>query len=207
MSLYAKRALAALHVDVRVQAPVTECDADGVTIGAGHRVERLPAGTVIWAAGVAASPAGQWLGVETDVQGRVPVAANLTVPGMPNVFVIGDAAKIVNPDGVAAPGTAPAAKQQGRYIARVIAAKLKHEPGPKPFRYRNVGNLATIGRRSAVVEMGWLKLKGRLAWWLWGIAHVYFLIGLPSPLIVSIRWLWEYLTYGKGARLITGNRD
>lgn len=205
MSRYARESLQQLHVEVRVNSTVTQCDAGGVTIGEAHREERLSAGTVLWAAGVAASPAGQWLGVATDRHGRVEVKPDLSIDGDPNVFVIGDAAHVVDSRGVAVPGTAPAAKQQGRYVAKSINARLQHSRPPAPFRYRSIGNLATIGRRSAVVEFGRLKLKGRLAWWLWGIAHIYFLIGIPSPLIVSIRWLWEYLTYGKGARLITGN--
>jgi NADH dehydrogenase len=204
MSRYAKEALKGLHVEVRVGSPVTRCDANGVTIGEAHREERIPAATVLWAAGVAASPVGTWLGIETDRAGRVAVGPDLSIEGDPNVFVIGDAARIVDSRGVPVPGTAPAAKQQGRYVGRLIERKLKRRAAPPAFRYRNVGNLATIGRRSAVVEFGKLKLRGRLAWWLWGIAHIYFLIGLPSPFIVSFRWLWEYLTYGKGARLITG---
>jgi NADH dehydrogenase len=204
MSRYAKKSLEQLHVEVRVNSPVTQCDAGGVTIGEAHRQERLPAGTVLWAAGVAASPAGRWLETETDRQGRVEVMPDLSINGHPNVFVIGDAAHVVDSRGVTVPGTAPAAKQQGRYVAKSIVARLNHRRPPAAFRFRSIGNLATIGRRSAVVEFGRLKLTGRLAWWLWGIAHIYFLIGIPSPLIVSIRWLWEYATYGKGARLITG---
>jgi NADH dehydrogenase len=207
MARYAKHSLQQLHVEVRVNSRVTECDADGVTIGEAHREERLSAGTVLWAAGVAASPVGRWLGVATDRQGRVEVKPDLSIDGDPNVFVIGDAAHVVDSRGAAVPGTAPAAKQQGRYVAKAINARLNHTRPPGPFRYRSIGNLATIGRRSAVVEFGRLRLKGRLAWWLWGIAHIYFLIGIPSPLIVSIRWLWEYLTYGKGARLITGHSN
>lgn len=208
MSRYAKESLERLHVDVRVDSPVTRCDAGGVTIGEAHREEQLTAGTVLWAAGVSASPAGRWLDAATDRHGRVEVMPDLSIDGHPNVFVIGDAARIVDARGALVPGTAPAAKQQGRHVAKSINAKLKHRRPPAAFRYRSIGNLATIGRRSAVVEFGWLKLKGRPAWWLWGIAHIYFLIGMPSPLIVSIRWLWEYVTYGKGARLITGeSRD
>ena len=204
MSAYARRALERLHVDVRVRTPVVDCNAEGVTLGAGGQSERMPAATVIWAAGVAASPVGAWLGVDTDRQGRVPVQADLSVAGAENVFVIGDAARIVDAGGQAVPGIAPAAKQQGRYVAGVIAARIANRPVSGPFRYRHAGNLATIGRRSAVVEIGRFRLRGRLAWWLWGMAHIYFLIGLPSPFIVSFRWLWEYVTYGKGARLITG---
>ncbi len=204
MSAYAQRALERLHVDVRVQTPVVDCDPLGVTLGANNLRERMPAATVIWAAGVAASPVGAWLGVETDRQGRIPVQGDLSIAGANSVFVIGDAARVVDADGKAVPGIAPAAKQQGRYVAQVIAARIANRTAPPPFRYRHAGNLATIGRRAAVVEIGRFRLRGRLAWWLWGIAHIYFLIGLPSPFIVSFRWLWEYLTYGKGARLITG---
>jgi NADH dehydrogenase len=204
---YAERSLLRLQVDIRLNSVVTDCDADGITLVKNAVAEALPAATVIWAAGVAASPVGAWLGVETDRQGRVRVGPDLTVAGLPNVFVIGDAACVVDADDTQAPGTAPAAKQQGRHVARVIRARLGQGRAPAAFRYRDVGNLATIGRRSAVVEFGRFRLRGRLAWWLWGIAHIYFLIGLPSPFIVSFRWLWEYLTYGKGARLITGRPD
>jgi NADH dehydrogenase len=204
MSAYAQRALERLHVEVRVRTPVVDCDAGGVTLGAGESRQVLPAATVIWAAGVAASPVGAWLGLETDRQGRVSVRGDLSIATADNIFVIGDAARVVDADGSGVPGTAPAAKQQGRDVASVIAARIAQASAPLPFRYRNVGNLATIGRRAAVVEMGRFRLRGRFAWWLWGIAHIYFLIGLPSPFIVSFRWLWEYLTYGKGARLITG---
>ena len=104
-----------------------------------------------------------------------------------------------------ATGVAPAAKQQGRYVAKVIAARIEGRPPPGPFVYRDAGNLATIGRRSAVIEFPFMTLRGFVAWWIWGIAHIYFLVGVPSPVIVSLRWLWEYLTYGRGARLITGH--
>jgi len=207
MSRYAKESLQKLCVEVRVNSPVTQCDAGGVTIGEAQREERLSAGTVLWAAGVAASAAGTWLNEATDRQGRIDVMPDLSIDGDSNLFVIGDTAHIVDSRGVTVPGTAPAAKQQGRYVARVIKSRLNRRRSPAPFRYRSIGNLATIGRRSAVVEFGAIKLKGRLAWWLWGIAHIYFLIGIPSPLIVSIRWLWEYVTYGKGARLITGDSN
>jgi NADH dehydrogenase len=197
---YARKALERLGVDVRLGTPVTHCDEDGVTIGA----QLVPCATVIWAAGVAASPAARWLGAECDRAGRVIVGGDLRISANPDVFVIGDAAAVVTPEGDLVPGIAPAAKQQGRYVADVIAKRIAGEPAPRPFRYRHAGYLATIGRRSAVIEFPHLKMKGRLAWWIWGIAHIYFLVGVPSPLVVSIRWLWEYLTYGRGARLITG---
>ena len=196
---YARRALGKLGVEVRLGAAVTACDANGVAIG--H--ERIEAATVIWAAGVAASPVGRWLELPADKSGRISVGPDLSVPGRPNVFVIGDAARVEDARGKPVPGIAPAAKQQGRYVAGVIAERIRGAE-PAPFRYRHAGNLATIGRQAAVIELPFLRLKGWLAWWIWGVAHIYFLVGVPSPLLVSIRWLWEYLTYGRGARLITG---
>jgi NADH:quinone reductase (non-electrogenic) len=199
-SSYAKRALEELGVEVRVNAAVTACDAHGVGLGA----ERIECGTVIWAAGVAASPAGRWLGAECDGAGRVKVRADLSLPVDGNVFVIGDAALVQIPGGQRVPGVGPAAKQQGRYVGGLIRRRIEGRGADVPFVYRNPGNLATIGRRRAVIELRWLTLRGRLAWWVWGAAHIFFLVGVPSPLLVSLRWLWEYLTYGRGARLITG---
>jgi NADH:quinone reductase (non-electrogenic) len=198
---YALRSLVKLGVEVRLNAAVTACDAHGVWLGA----ERLESATLIWAAGVAASPAGRWLGAPTDRAGRVLVQPDLSTGG--NVFVIGDAASVTLADGRRVPGVAPAAKQQGRYVAKVIAARIAGRAEPKPFAYRNAGNLATIGRRVAVIEFPFMTLRGFLAWWIWGLAHIYFLVGVPSPVLVSLRWLWEYLTYGRGARLITGQED
>ena len=197
-SEYALRSLVKLGVEVRLNAAVTGCDEQGVWLGA----ERLDSATVIWAAGVAASPAGRWLGAPTDRAGRVLVQPDLSTGG--NVFVIGDAASVTLPDGRRVPGVAPAAKQQGRYVAKVIAARIEGRPSPGAFAYRDPGNLATIGRKRAVIEFPFMTLRGFVAWWLWGFAHIYFLVGVPSPVVVSLRWLWEYLTYGRGARLITG---
>jgi NADH dehydrogenase len=198
---YARRALVKLGVEVRLNAAVTACDAGGVWLGA----ERLESATVIWAAGVEASPAGRWLGAPTDRAGRVLVKPDLSTDA--DVFVIGDAASLTLADGRRVPGVAPAAKQQGRYVAKVIAARIAKRPPPRPFVYRDPGNLATIGRKVAVIEFPFLTLRGFVAWWIWGIAHIYFLVGVPSPVLVSLRWLWEYLTYGRGARLITGQEN
>jgi NADH dehydrogenase len=198
-SRYARRALEKLGVEVRTNAAVTACDAGGVTIGA----ERVATATVIWAAGVAAAPVGAWLGAATDRAGRVRVGPDLALPNDPAIFVIGDSALVETAAG-RVPGVAPAAKQQGRYVAGAIARRLAGRPAPAPFEYRNPGNFATIGRACAVIEFPLLTLRGWLAWWVWGVAHIYFLLGVPSPLMVSLRWLWEYLTYGRGARLITG---
>ena len=197
---YARRALERKGVEVRLDTRVTGCDAYGIDVGDA----RIDSATVLWAAGVAATPVGRWLGVETDRGGRVPVGPELAVEGLVDVFVIGDAAAATDVDRRPVPGIAPAAKQQGRYLGKLLAARLGAGPSPGPFRYRHAGNLATIGRRAGVAELGRSRLSGFPAWALWGVAHVYFLIGLPSPLLVTIKWLWEYATYKRGARLITG---
>jgi len=194
LSEQAARALIRLGVEVRLGSMVTSCDRDGVAIGN----ERIDSRTVIWAAGVAASPAAAWLGIEPGRGGRVPVGPDLTLPGHPEIFVIGDTAQVEGTNGPL-PGVAPVAKQQGVYAARVIAARLAGKPPPGPFRYRDFGNLATIGRREAVVDFGWLRLTGRLAWLAWGAAHIYFLIGYRNRMAVAIDWLWSYVTYQRGA--------
>ena len=164
----------------------------------------IPCATMIWAAGVAVPHLKDWLPVQTDRAGRVPVEPDLSVKGHPEVFVIGDAASTAWKDGLPAPGIAPAAKQGGRYAADVIAAFVRGAAKPPPFRYRHQGNLATIGRHSAIVDFGRVKFTGRIAWWFWGLAHIYFLIGVRAPMIVAAQWFWAYLTFGRGARLITG---
>jgi NADH dehydrogenase len=195
LSKVAARALTRLGVEVRLGKPVTNCDHDGVAIGD----ERIDSRTLIWAAGVTASPAAQWLGAQPGRGGRVVVTGDLNLPGHPEIFVIGDTAQI---EDTPLPGVATVAKQQGKYVAKAIAARLCGETA-LPFRYRNVGNLATIGRREAVVDFGWLRLSGRLAWLLWSFAHIYFLIGFRNRLVVAAEWFWSYLTYQRGARLIT----
>ncbi len=200
LSEAARRSLNELGIEVRLGAPVTECDSAGVTIGA----QRLEASTIIWAAGVAASPAAGWLAAEKDRAGRVVVGPDLSLPGHPEIFVIGDTAHVVDADGKLLPGLAPVAKQQGAYVARLLRGRLAGKPAPKPFRYRDYGTLATIGRRAAVADFGWLKLDGTLAWLLWGAVHISFLIGFRNRLIVMLDWLWSYATFQSGARLITG---
>jgi NADH dehydrogenase len=200
LSRYAGRALRNLGVEVWLGRAITGCDAAGVMMGE----ERLRAGTVIWAAGVAASPAAAWLGVEADRAGRVKVGARLTARGSDDVFVIGDTALALDANGEPLPGLAPVAKQQGVYITEVIKARLAGKADPPPFRYRERGKLATIGRREAIIAFGGLRLTGWLAWWIWGIAHIYFLISLRNRLIVATQWLWSYVTFERGARLITG---
>jgi NADH dehydrogenase len=199
LSDYAKKALERLGAEVKLGQPATACDQDGVTFGG----ERLDAGTITWAAGVAASPAAAWLGAPQDRAGRVIVAPDLTVPGRPEIFVIGDTAAVKDEKGEPVPGIAPAAKQQGGYAARVIKERLAKAPIPPPFRYRHAGSLATIGKRAAVIDFGWIKLRGVIAWWIWGIAHIYFLIGVRNRLAVAINWLWTYTFGQRSARLIT----
>ncbi len=203
ISDYARRALEHMGVELRLSAPVTQCDAKGVVAGG----ERIDAATVIWAAGVAASPAAAWIGAETGAAGRAKVAPDLSVPGHPEIFVIGDCADVKDENGKPLPGIAPAAKQMGKYVAAVIRARLARAPAPPPFRYRHYGDLATIGRKTAVVKMGRLELTGFIGWLFWGIAHIYFLIGVKNRLIVAMTWLWSYLTFKRGARLILASRD
>ena len=199
LARYAERALVKLGVEVMTGRPVTACDGGGVVVGD----ERIAAKTTIWAAGVMASKAAQWLGAEADRAGRVIVAPDLTAPGHPDIFVVGDTAAVTDATGKPVPGIAPAAKQQGAYVARVIRQRLAGEPSQTPFRYRHAGNLATVGRSAAVVDFGRFQLTGALAWWFWGLAHIYFLIGTRSRLAVAYSWLWSYLTGQKSARLIT----
>ncbi len=200
LSTYARQALERLGAEIRTDHAVTACDADGVMLG----TDRIPAKTVIWAAGVQASPAAAWLGAEADRAGRVMVAPDLTVPGHPEIFVVGDTARLDVWDGKPLPGIAPAAKQQGQHVADTIRARLEGKPEVRPFRYKHAGSLATIGKRAAVIDFGWIKLRGWLAWWIWGFAHIYFLIGLRNRLTVALSWLWIYTTGQRSARLITG---
>ncbi len=198
LSAYAANALDGLGVEVRTGAMVTDCATGGVTL---NGTELLPAATVLWAAGVQVLALGDWLGVPTDRAGRISVTTRLTLTDDERVFVIGDAAHVVDGAGRLVPGIAPAAKQQGRYVATRITDWLRRRETP-PFVYRDRGQLATIGRHAAVVDFGWIRLTGRSAWWLWGLAHIYFLIGNRSRLFVALSWLWGYLFNAKGARLI-----
>jgi len=199
LSRYAHEALQRIGVEVRTGAPVTACTSAGVSIGP----EELPAATVIWAAGVRASPAGTWLNAPMDRAGRVQVETDLTVPGRPDVFVIGDTASVMDRDGKPVPGIAPAAKQQGRHLAATIKRRLAGDKAPRPFGYSHAGSLATIGKRAAIIDFGRVKLKGWLAWWLWGLAHIYFLIGVRNRVTVALSWLWIHARDQRSARLIT----
>ncbi|WJR78920.1 NAD(P)/FAD-dependent oxidoreductase [Bradyrhizobium sp. NP1] len=198
LATYAQKSLEKIGVEVVLGKPVTECSADGVVYGG----QKLEARTIIWAAGVRASPAAEWLDAPADRAGRVQVEPDLTVPGHPDIFAVGDTVTIDAWNGKPVPGIAPAAKQEGRYVAAVIKARLRGEKLP-PFRYSHAGSLAQIGKRQAVIDFGRIKLRGALAWWIWGIAHIYFLIGLRHRLSVALSWLWIYLRDQRAARLIT----
>ena len=199
LSAYAERALARTGVTVMTGHPVEEVTESGVVVAG----ERFPTATVIWAAGVRASPVAQWLGVEpADRAGHVRVASDLSVPGLANVYALGDAALIDDEDGTPLPGLAQVAHQQGRYLGRTLRARILHGTEPKPFRFRSRGNLAVIGRNAGVVQWGAVKLKGFAAWLVWGVAHIYLLNGFQNRLFVTLRWLWAYTTFKQSARII-----
>jgi NADH:ubiquinone reductase (H+-translocating) len=198
LSAYAHKSLEDIGVEVVLGQAVTDCNADGVVYGG----NQLDAKTIIWAAGVRASRAAEWLGAPADRAGRLQVAPDLTVPGHPEIFAIGDTVTISAWNGQPVPGIAPAAKQEGRYVAAAIKARLAGR-SMAPFRYSHSGSLAQIGKRLAVIDFGRVKLRGALAWWIWGIAHIYFLIGLRHRLSVALSWLWIYLRDQRAARLIT----
>ncbi|WP_119309722.1 NAD(P)/FAD-dependent oxidoreductase [Cohaesibacter haloalkalitolerans] len=200
LSAKAEADLTKLGVEVRTGAMVEDIT-DSYVVASG---ETIPTATAIWAAGVKIEGVGEWLGAETDRAGRVPVGDDLTVAGHPDISVIGDAAQVKWTDGKFVPGIAPAAKQEGKYVGKRIAALVAGKAFAEPFRYKHLGNLATIGRNSAVIDFGKFKLSGGLAWWMWGIVHIYFLIGVKRPLFVAINWFFSYVFHTKGARLITG---
>ena len=196
---YVHAALMRSGVEIQTTTSVTQCDAHGVDTDSG----RIDANTVIWAAGVTASPAARWLNAEADRAGRVKVGANLSLPEQPDIFVVGDTAAVTDTKGNPVPGIAPAAKQMGQYVGKLIAARIAGRSAPAPFRYMHLGELATIGRRAAVVKFGHLQLHGFIGWVFWSVVHIYFLIGLRNRFVVAFIWLWDYLTFQRGARLIT----
>ena len=201
LSASAARALERLGVEVMTNTRVDGIDGQGATIGN----QRVEAGIVLWAAGVMASPAGRWINAKQDTAGRIEVAADLSVPGLPNVFAIGDTAACTGEDGRPLPGLAAVAKQQGHYIAKLIRARVEGRSDPGPFRYRNLGSMATIGRKAAVADLPGMRLSGSIAWWLWGLVHVAFLVDARSRIAVMFDWFWSYLTFNRSVRLITGS--
>lgn len=201
LSEHARRALEKLGVEMRLGHAVTDVDESGVTLGA----ERIESRTVIWAAGVQSSPAARWLGIAADRAGRAIIGPKLRAPEHDEIFVIGDCAAINDANGKPLPGVAPVAKQQGAYAARAILATVKGERLHKPFRYVDYGNLATVGRQAAIADFRGFHLKGFIGWLVWCAAHIYYLIGFKNRIAVALDWTWSYLTFERGARLITGD--
>ncbi|HZL40627.1 MAG TPA: NAD(P)/FAD-dependent oxidoreductase [Pseudolabrys sp.] len=202
-SNYVHVALTRSGVEIQTTTSVTQCDAHGVDTDG----DRIDASTVIWAAGVTASPAARWLNAEADRAGRVKVGADLSLPGHPDIFMVGDTATVTDAKGNPVPGIAPAAKQMGQYVGKLIAARIAGRGAPAPFHYMHLGELATIGRRAAVVKFGHLQLHGFIGWVFWSVVHIYFLIGLRNRFVVAFIWFWDYLTFQRGARLITDPDD
>jgi NADH dehydrogenase len=196
---YARRELEKLGVTVMLGEPVEDVQADGVVIG-GSKIE---AGTIIWGAGIEASPGMTMLGVPLDRAGRVAVAPDLSVPGLPGVYVLGDSAMAMGEDGKPLPALAQVAAQQGDYLGRALAAEFRDGSKAAPFRFHNRGNTAVIGRNAAVFDFGRWQLKGRLAWMLWALVHIYLLVGFENRLQVVTHWVWRYITGESSARLIT----
>ncbi|MGE8259044.1 MAG: NAD(P)/FAD-dependent oxidoreductase [Stenotrophomonas sp.] len=201
LSLKARRQLEKLGVEVLTGTPVSDIDSLGFKLGE----QFVPARTVVWAAGVAASPLARTLDVPLDRAGRVLVQPDLTLPGHPELFVAGDLAAVNQANGKPVPGVAPAAKQMGKYVADVIRARLHGKPAPGAFKYADFGNLATIGRMAAIVHLGKLQLSGILAWWFWLAAHVFFLIGFRNRVVVLLNWAVAYWSYQRSARIIFGD--
>ncbi|HXZ05982.1 MAG TPA: NAD(P)/FAD-dependent oxidoreductase, partial [Ktedonobacteraceae bacterium] len=198
LALKTQKKLISMGVEVRTGTPVTELDEHGVVLDG----ERINAATIIWGAGVSASSAGKWLGAEVDRAGRVKVLSDLSVPGHPNVFVVGDTASFMQ-NGKPLPGVAQVAMQGGQYVASVISHRVRGKELNKPFYYRDKGNLATVGRSYAIVDINNIHLSGFFAWLMWLAVHIYFLVGFRNRLVAIFQWAWTYFTYDRGARLIT----
>jgi NADH dehydrogenase len=210
LSAKAQRQLEQLGVTVRNGAMVTDIEPDRVTVRSGDETDVIATRTVLWGAGVKASPLGARLadaaGIQADRAGRVPVGPDLTVPGYPEVFVIGDLAHCLGADGKPLPGVAPVAMQQGRYVAKLIRARLNRRTLPA-FAYRDYGTMATIGRNRAVAWLGRFQFSGYLAWLLWLFIHLMYIVEFEQRVLVLLQWAWNYLTWNRGARLITGNHS
>jgi NADH dehydrogenase len=198
LSDYAKAALERLGVTVVTKEAVETIDAKGVVV-AGSRID---AGTVIWGAGIMASPSGGWLGAALDCAGRVPLNPDLSVKGVADVYALGDVASTPDENGTPLPALAQVAAQQGDHLGRALAKNLQDGRPVPPFKFRNRGNTAIVGRHAAVFDFGWTQLKGRFAWLMWAIIHIYLLVGFDNRLRVTLQWLWAYITYERGARLI-----
>jgi NADH:ubiquinone reductase (H+-translocating) len=202
LSDFAARSLRQMGVEILLDSPVERIDGSGVSTA--HQT--IDAATVIWCAGVKARPVARWLGEPAAREDRIEVAGDLSVPDHPEIFVVGDAALCRGPDQRPLPGLAAVAKPQGEYVGEVVRRRLCNEPAIGPFRYRDRGTLATIGRNSAVANLPWARLTGMIAWLLWGTVHIFLLIGFRNRAAVFLNWVWAWLTYGRGARLITGEK-
>lgn len=197
----AKRSLERLGVEVRPNSMVSDVTPEGIRIAETF----LPARTVLWAAGVRASPAAQWLGIEGDRAGRIPVNQDCRVPGHENVFAIGDTMVLEDENGRPLPGVSQTAMQQGAYVARLIRAEIEGKSKPGPFRYRDKGSMATIGRAAAVASIKGLEFSGFVAWFLWLAVHIAYLIGFANRILTLTQWAWAYVTFQRGARIITSS--
>jgi NADH dehydrogenase len=203
LSDYAMTALKRLGVTVIVNEAVESIDAHGVVV-AGRRID---AGTVIWGAGIKASPAAAWLGAALDRAGRVPLNPDLSVKGVPDVYALGDMTNSPDANGTPLPALAQVAAQQGYYLGHALAKQVQDGGVLPPFKFHNRGNTAIIGRNAAIFDFGWMQLKGRFAWLMWAIIHVYLLVGFDNRARVTLQWLWAYITYERGARLIMRDFD
>jgi len=203
LARYTERKLKALGVTVRKNCAVENITADFVEAGG----EKTPTALAIWAAGVKASPLGKILGAAVDKSGRIEANRDLSVSGHENVYALGDVAQVKAPDGKPLPGLAQVAKQQGQYLGRALAGKIATGASAPDFKFRDRGNVAVIGRHAAVADFSWAKLKGTPAWMLWALVHIYLLAGLQHRLLVSVQWLWRYVSYDRGARLIVRSTD
>lgn len=208
LSKAAQEMLERLKVTVRTGALVTDVQEHSVTVREGDRTEEIPTRTILWAAGVLSSPLGRILadqtGAPADKAGRIIVEPDLTVPGHPELFVIGDLANYSHQTGKPLPGVAQPAIQEGEYVAKVIERRMRAAEAPAPFHYFDMGNLATIGRGAAVADLNWLKLSGWPAWLIWVFIHLLNIVQFQNRLLVFLQWGWLYLTYDRSARLITG---
>jgi NADH dehydrogenase len=198
LAAYAQRKLEALGVTVKLNTAVERITAQSITAAGAE----IPVGCAIWAAGVMASPMGRMLGVETDRAGRIAVNPDFSVPGFANVYALGDISSLRNEKGALLPGLAQVAKQEGEYLGRALAKKIKSGASSPPFRFHNRGNTAIVGRHAAVFDFGWWRLRGWFAWSFWALIHVYLLVGFQHRLLVAIQWAWKYVTYEQGSRLI-----
>ena len=199
LSRYARTALEGLGVEVRTGTPVEEIDSEGLTTGS----ERIESTNVFWCAGTAARPVAEWLGATAARNGAVQVGGDCSIPDHPNIFAIGDVSSFDVGGGKTLPGLAPVAKQQGAYVGRLLKRRIEGRPEPDPFRYRDFGTMAVIGRSRAVADFGWLRLTGFPAWLTWSLVHLMLLVDFRSRLMVYINWSWAWFTYGRGARLVT----